>query len=195
VARSARHFRCVDSGPSQLPRIIAPLVRDEDYLFASARYRGLRSATKCASDSRAQRVRGDCNGGRGCARAHRTCSKRTIVATSRNTCECGISCCRAAGPGYTDARGKNFSRSRTICCAHAGELTGPVIVLGVRAAALRKRGQWISTSYGMCELRYVRTTVWRATVYERVANTASLRATLTSRARCERALRVWRLLC
>ena len=39
VARSGRHFRCVDSGPSQLPRIIAPLVRNEDYLFASARSR------------------------------------------------------------------------------------------------------------------------------------------------------------
>jgi len=39
VARSGRHFRCVDSGPSQLLRIIAPSVRDEDYLFASARYR------------------------------------------------------------------------------------------------------------------------------------------------------------
>ncbi|HKF98810.1 MAG TPA: hypothetical protein VKB20_11165, partial [Steroidobacteraceae bacterium] len=34
VARSGRHFRCVDSGPSQLPRIIAPLARNEDYLFA-----------------------------------------------------------------------------------------------------------------------------------------------------------------
>jgi len=34
VARSGRHFRCVDSGPSQSARIIAPLVRNEDYLFA-----------------------------------------------------------------------------------------------------------------------------------------------------------------
>src|SRR6516225_9062834 len=32
VARSGRHFRCVDSGPSQSARIIAPLVRNEDYL-------------------------------------------------------------------------------------------------------------------------------------------------------------------
>ena len=37
VARSGRHIRCVDSGPSRLPRIIAPLLRNEDYLFTSAR--------------------------------------------------------------------------------------------------------------------------------------------------------------
>ena len=84
VARSGRHIRCVDSGPSQC-RVLSHRCCGTRTIFLPRRGNAdciPRQDARVTHERKRKRM--NCSGCRGCARVPCICTERTIVATSRN---------------------------------------------------------------------------------------------------------------